>query len=178
MTGRDELFDTNSFPESISSTVSVLPGSITYQPERRKVIWEASWLQDSRRRTGLTEEPCSTSIHSSSSHTWPLASFLPSTPESLVSTIERFGSPCHIKWLSAQTLLFDEIRGLRNAWNDNKAIHIARNITAIEPTVAATLLERWKEKEGYIQAEHGRRSSPQALRRLSVSAGLVSTTEW
>jgi hypothetical protein len=61
--------------------------------------------------------------------------------------LERFSRPCRIKWLSTQNLPFDEVRGLKNGWNENKAVHVARNVTAVEPGAASAILSLWRDKE-------------------------------
>jgi hypothetical protein len=63
------------------------------------------------------------------------------------SELQHISSPCHIKWLTTLNLPFDEVRGLKNPWNEGKEVHIARNVTAVEPEAGATLLTRWRGKE-------------------------------
>jgi hypothetical protein len=63
------------------------------------------------------------------------------------SELQHISNPCQIKWLSTLNLPFDEVRGLKNPWNEGKEVHIARNVTAVEPEAGATLLTRWRAKE-------------------------------
>ncbi|OAP65180.1 hypothetical protein AYL99_01152 [Fonsecaea erecta] len=180
---------------SSSSLSSVSSGSIIYQPERRRIVWEASWLRRTvEESTSPGEElqatpcvvdkspiPSSCCCHhyhppdsdrgnphppstakqaSSSHHHHPLrpSSACPSPPPStfhavtatradpppsFLTTLDRFSSPCAIKWLCAQGLPFAAVRGLTNPWNSDKAVHVARNVTPVEPGVATALLECW-----------------------------------
>ena len=165
------------------STISA-PGTISYEPERRRIVWEA--LQDTIDEHLFedddTEGPSSAGtspIGDPSFYPWgptfqsiesvsrERSNTLPSrqnvqfqspsiralwdteAPESsgqnaLLSKLEQFGSPCQIEWLTTQNLPFDEIRGIQNAWNNNKDVHVARNVTAVEPRAASALLQFWK----------------------------------
>jgi hypothetical protein len=141
--GSDSQSESPSRRQSLSSCdTSVSTGSISYEPHRRKIIWQAS-----------SSQPCARS-RSTSDGSYPLP-FTVVSPnsidspslDSLSSNLTNCTQPCRIKWLSTQSIPFEEVRGLRNLWNSNKEIHVARNVTAVEPAAAARLLEYWKEKE-------------------------------
>lgn len=179
--------------DSLSSSDSS-SGSIYYEPERRRIIWEASSLQTTliessfhgevmmgsrspsqsprRRRTTRAEERCfneqcipeiSKSPLPQTYNPW-LTMDEQSLPkdDDLLTRLSRFSSPCHIKWLSTQKITFDEIRGLKNAWNSNKEIHIARNVTAVEPNSGALLVRLWKEKAQLELLRHSRNAIARA----------------
>jgi len=144
-------------------------GSIHYEPERRRIIWEASHhvseLQVSSPEDS-TPDILSPVTPSGSPDTrfknlatsGPLA-YGPGSPFTLSanayqsnnnppgSELQHISNPCQIKWLSTLNLPFDEVRGLKNVWNEGKEVHIARNVTAVEPEAGATLLTRWRRKE-------------------------------
>lgn len=67
----------------------------------------------------------------------------PKQDTGLVEMLEQFGNPCDIEWISTKAIAFDEVRGIKNAWNGNKEIHVARNVTAVEPRAATELLKVW-----------------------------------
>ena len=54
---------------------------------------------------------------------------------------QTFGKPFRIQWLSTERVPFHRTRGLRNPWNANREVKIARDGTEIEPTVGRKLVE-------------------------------------
>ncbi|KAF7712193.1 Uncharacterized protein PECH_006791 [Penicillium ucsense] len=54
--------------------------------------------------------------------------------------IQTFGKPFRIQWLSTDRVPFHRTRGLRNPWNANREVKIARDGTEIEPTVGRKLI--------------------------------------
>ena len=54
-------------------------------------------------------------------------------------TSQTFGKPFKIVWLSTDRLPFYRTRGLRNPWNANREVKIARDGTEIEPGVGRRL---------------------------------------
>ncbi|OAL39966.1 hypothetical protein AYO20_00879 [Fonsecaea nubica] len=197
---------------SLSPSSSISSGSIIYQPERRRIIWEASWPPRTAPREAVsTEEDLQTisSIQSLSlseiqpqpqpqpwgggrhdqrslstatalsnrtespdntaSRSTATANGDPdaSSSSSFLATLDRFSSPCRIKWLCAQSLPFAAVRGLTNPWNADKEVHVARNVTPVEPAVAARLLECW----GTATATTASRSAFGSGPRLGSGAG-------
>lgn len=57
----------------------------------------------------------------------------PATPQS-------FGKPFKIVWVSTERLPFYRTRGLRNPWNANREVKIARDGTELEPSVGRRLV--------------------------------------
>jgi hypothetical protein len=51
-----------------------------------------------------------------------------------------FGKPFKIAWVSTDRLPFYRTRGLRNPWNANREVKIARDGTELEPSVGRRLL--------------------------------------
>ncbi|KAI9042218.1 putative YT521-B-like splicing factor [Aspergillus affinis] len=54
---------------------------------------------------------------------------------------QSIGRPFRIQWLSTERVPFHRTRGLRNPWNANREIKIARDGTEIEPSVAGRLIQ-------------------------------------
>ena len=138
-------------PSLTSRDSSLSVGSISYDAQRRKIMWNAT-------------RSCHTDTGSSPSKDLPpspplspTSLILPSS-ENLVSNIARYTCSCQIKWLSTEIIKFEEMRGLRNAWNSYKEIHIARNVTAVEPSVAKSLLRCWEEREEIRRMSLGSRT--------------------
>lgn len=50
------------------------------------------------------------------------------------------GKPFHLAWLSSSRLPFYRTRGLRNPWNSNREVKVARDGTELEPSVGKTLI--------------------------------------
>ncbi|KAB8232525.1 putative YT521-B-like splicing factor [Aspergillus alliaceus] len=57
------------------------------------------------------------------------------------SGFQSIGKPFRIQWLSTERVPFHRTRGLRNPWNANREIKIARDGTEIEPAVGERLMQ-------------------------------------
>ncbi|KAL8857076.1 MAG: hypothetical protein Q9178_006368 [Gyalolechia marmorata] len=57
------------------------------------------------------------------------------------SGAQAFGKPFKIEWLATNRLPFYRTRGLRNPWNANREVKIARDGTELEPSVGRRLLQ-------------------------------------
>ncbi|KAI1805915.1 hypothetical protein F4811DRAFT_193733 [Daldinia bambusicola] len=53
---------------------------------------------------------------------------------------KAWGKPFKLEWLSTTRLPFYRTRGLRNPWNSNREVKIARDGTELEPTVGRRLI--------------------------------------
>ncbi|GAM83432.1 hypothetical protein ANO11243_014200 [Dothideomycetidae sp. 11243] len=58
---------------------------------------------------------------------------------------QDWGRPFQIQWLCTESLPFYKTRGLRNPWNANREVKIARDGTELEPSVGKRLLELFHE---------------------------------
>lgn len=58
------------------------------------------------------------------------------------------GRPFRIEWLSTTRLPFYRTRGLRNPWNGNREVKIARDGTELEPSVGRRLLSTFHRAGG------------------------------
>lgn len=54
---------------------------------------------------------------------------------------ETWGKPFKVEWMSTNRLPFYKTRGLRNAWNSNREVKIARDGTELEPGVGRQLMD-------------------------------------
>jgi hypothetical protein len=63
-----------------------------------------------------------------------------SGPDSSTSEPKAWGKPFRLEWLSTARLPFYRTRGLRNPWNSNREVKIARDGTEFEPSVGRTLI--------------------------------------
>lgn len=59
----------------------------------------------------------------------------------LANDAQAFGKPFKIEWLSTNRLPFYRTRGLRNPWNANREVKIARDGTELETNVGRRLVE-------------------------------------
>ena len=57
------------------------------------------------------------------------------------SGAQSFGKPFKIEWLSTERLPFYRTRGLRNPWNANREVKIARDGTELETSVGRRLAQ-------------------------------------
>jgi hypothetical protein len=54
---------------------------------------------------------------------------------------QSLGKPFRIQWLSTERVPFHRTRGLRNPWNANREVKIARDGTEIEPAIGRKLAQ-------------------------------------
>ncbi|KIW18838.1 hypothetical protein PV08_03127 [Exophiala spinifera] len=150
-------------------------GSIHYEPERRRIIWEASHHTSDHQSVtpedfspdtmtpvtpsessgrSFRDFPNTANFEYASSPSMSMALPPQAAAHPTGSELQHLSEPCRIKWHSTVNLPFDEVRGLRNPWNENKEVHVARNVTAVEPDAAESLLERWKRKDEARRFQH------------------------
>lgn len=55
-------------------------------------------------------------------------------------TAKTWGKPFSLEWISTTRLPFYRTRGLRNPWNSNREVKIARDGTELEPSVGRKLV--------------------------------------
>ena len=54
---------------------------------------------------------------------------------------QEWGKSFQVDWISTNRLPFYRTRGLRNPWNENREIKIARDCTEIEPSIGYRLVQ-------------------------------------
>ncbi|KAL8388432.1 hypothetical protein RB595_009246 [Gaeumannomyces hyphopodioides] len=94
-------------------------GSIMDDSERGTIFWEAEIDEDAEDEEYQPINFKSAGAETAEAKTW--------------------GKPFHLEWVSTSRLLFYRTRGLRNPWNSNKEIKIARDGTELEPSVGRKL---------------------------------------
>ena len=62
----------------------------------------------------------------------------------LSSDAQAFGKPFKIEWLATSRLPFYRTRGLRNPWNANREVKIARDGTELETNVGRRLVQMFQ----------------------------------
>jgi hypothetical protein len=68
--------------------------------------------------------------------------------------LPTWGKPFKIEWISTTRLPFYRTRGLRNPWNSNREVKIARDGTELEPGVGKRLLQLF-HRPGSISTPSG-----------------------
>lgn len=59
--------------------------------------------------------------------------------------VHAFGKPFKIEWLATNRLPFYRTRGLRNPWNANREVKIARDGTELETSVGRRLVQMFQK---------------------------------
>lgn len=71
--------------------------------------------------------------------------------EELSNRTRSWSKPFNIQWISTTKLPFYKTRGLRNSWNSNREVKIARDGTEVEETVGKKLIQLFhRGEEGNI----------------------------
>jgi hypothetical protein len=68
---------------------------------------------------------------------------------------QTLGRPFKIEWISTEKLPFHRARGLRNPWNQNREVKIARDGTEIEPSVGRRLVNLFHSSPQAVAAQSG-----------------------
>ncbi|KAK9331155.1 YT521-B-like domain-containing protein [Lipomyces starkeyi] len=69
------------------------------------------------------------------------SSTAPTSPISDASVLKSWGTPFKVTWISTTRVPFFKTKGLKNAWNANRDVKIARDGTELEPSVGRKLLQ-------------------------------------
>jgi hypothetical protein len=109
----------NKLVHMYTSSTEVAPrGRITHNLSRETMFWEAKLSEDDEIRGSETssadDDECSPHSH-----------------------VNMF----RVKWKSIVRLPFHKTRGMRNSWNSNREIKIARDGTEIEPGIGKQLVQ-------------------------------------
>ncbi|KAF5674053.1 hypothetical protein FHETE_3113 [Fusarium heterosporum] len=70
---------------------------------------------------------------------------------------KTWGKPFKLEWLATSRLPFYRTRGLRNPWNSNREVKIARDGTELEPSVGRKLLGLFNRVQSPEAVHHGMR---------------------
>jgi hypothetical protein len=74
-----------------------------------------------------------------------------SEDDSGASSKKAWGKPFNIEWISTNRLPFYRTRGLRNPWNSNREVKIARDGTELETTVGERLIRLFHQVPAPLQ---------------------------
>ncbi|KAF4446610.1 hypothetical protein F53441_9741 [Fusarium austroafricanum] len=76
---------------------------------------------------------------------------------------KTWGKPFKLEWLSTSRLPFYRTRGLRNPWNSNREVKIARDGTELEPSVGRRLIGLFNRVQSPELADAGMRAPPMVI---------------
>ncbi|KAK9451465.1 YT521-B-like domain-containing protein [Limtongia smithiae] len=96
------------------ATASAPAGKIVDDSSRGTIFWEAS-----------TEE----------------SGPAPSSPTGTEALLKSWGTPFKLQWLSTNRVQFFRTKGLKNSWNSNRDVKIARDGTELEPSVGRKMIQ-------------------------------------
>lgn len=119
----DLIEDAPDAPKSIPTPATEWAprGRIIDDSARGTIFWEAEILESDGEDETTERENTTDEVSSPVTQSW--------------------GKPFKIEWLSTNRLPFYRTRGLRNPWNANREVKIARDGTELEPNVGERLLQ-------------------------------------
>ncbi|KAF2014688.1 hypothetical protein BU24DRAFT_347894 [Aaosphaeria arxii CBS 175.79] len=124
-TPKPEVVDTTDVPKSIPTPATEFApkGRIIDDSARGTIFWEAE-LEEEEEETQSSEQQ---------------QLQIPESDASVVA--QSWGKPFKIEWISTNRLPFYRTRGLRNPWNANREVKIARDGTELETSVGERLIQ-------------------------------------
>ena len=133
------VIDDPDVPRSIptQATESAPRGRIIDDSARGTIFWEADLEEEENQ--DLTEEAMTETEDNASVADVEDASVKGGLPTS--GDAQAFGKPFKIEWITTNRLPFYRTRGLRNPWNANREVKIARDGTELETNVGRRLLQ-------------------------------------
>lgn len=126
--------DDSDLPRSIPTpaTETAPRGRIIDDSARGTIFWEADRLDT---ESSLAEES-DPEEHDSAEE---------AEEQNLASGTQAYGKPFKIEWLATNRLPFYRTRGLRNPWNANREVKIARDGTELETNVGRRLVQMFQK---------------------------------
>ncbi|KAK5044393.1 hypothetical protein LTR84_011304 [Exophiala bonariae] len=139
------------------ATSTAPKGRIVEDSARGTIFWEAESEKKIPEEQVVRDERADLSGESDDS-----ANISPGTPQA-------FGKPFKIKWISTDRLPFYRTKGLRNPWNADREVKIARDGTEIEPSIGRRLVSMFHCPRMLIRSSNAIRQqqSPQPRRGIS-----------
>ena len=124
-----------STPKSIPTpaTAHAPKGRIIDDSARGTIFWEADRSDDEDDPTGTDTEEAEETEHTKRGEVSPNK-----------ENSQDWGKPFKLEWVSTQRLPFYRTRGLRNPWNANREVKIARDGTELEPSVGRRLVQMFQ----------------------------------
>ncbi|KAF2683438.1 hypothetical protein K458DRAFT_305401 [Lentithecium fluviatile CBS 122367] len=124
--------DATDVPKSIPTPATEFApkGRIIDDSARGTIFWEAELTEsESEEEQGEKEDPT------------PQQQQVDVQGGEASGVAQSWGKPFKIEWISTNRLPFYRTRGLRNPWNANREVKIARDGTELEPSVGERLLQ-------------------------------------
>ena len=139
--------DDPDLPRSIptGATEYAPKGRIIDDSARGTIFWEADPLSQAL-SSALVDDEDSKSEESGDEEETKPSEDLPGA--------HAFGKPFKIEWLSTERLPFYRTRGLRNPWNANREVKIARDGTELETNVGRRLIQMFHHSSPVQIASH------------------------
>jgi len=109
------------------ATETAPKGRIIDDSARGTVFWEAKVDSDNEQGQQSADEAAAAAAEREEA-------------EGGANSPQTFGKPFKITWMSTERLPFYRTRGLRNPWNSNREVKIARDGTELEPGVGRRLV--------------------------------------
>lgn len=132
------------------ATATAPQGRVIDDSARGTIFWESE--NDTQAASEAVEEGATGSGNASGEDT---------VAKSAVSSQTTYGKPFKITWQSTDRLPFYRTRGLRNPWNSNREVKIARDGTEIEPSVGRKLLSMFHQQTQINAANRNASHGPQ-----------------
>ena len=128
----DNILDATDVPKSIPTpaTEHAPKGRIIDDSARGTIFWEAE-LTDEEGEEDHAAAAAKEEAPAGEGDTSPVVA-------------QSWGKPFRIEWVSTNRLPFYRTRGLRNPWNANREVKIARDGTELEPGVGERLLQMFR----------------------------------
>ena len=138
-----EVVDDSDLPCSIPTpaTETAPKGRIIDDSARGTIFWEAESDGSERSASPIAEGPSDPLDPSTNTETGGNERELDDQPTQPTGTVQAFGKPFKIEWKSTNRLPFYRTRGLRNPWNSNREVKIARDGTELETSVGRRLIQ-------------------------------------
>ncbi|KIW98899.1 uncharacterized protein Z519_00562 [Cladophialophora bantiana CBS 173.52] len=164
---------------------SSTPGKVTCEPDRQRIIWRASTnSQDSdvdsskylniaslghgtvetfqqrgwRNKPQAMEMGKSHRLCSYERGAWLPPRHMSDPPPQL----ERISAPCQIKWISREQTPFEQVRSIKNPWNEDMSVGRAKYVTLVHREAGAAVLKIWRRKIMQSQNNIPREASTEA----------------
>ncbi|KAK9467091.1 zinc finger CCCH domain-containing protein 45 [Lipomyces arxii] len=153
---------------SVTTTPSSPPATVTTTQQSVEDLMKTTYTP------ATATAPAGRIIDDSSRGTifWEVISDSPATSPAAVSdageadtTFKSWGTPFNVEWLSTKRVSFFKTKGMKNAWNANRDVKIARDGTELEPTIGRVL----------IRLFHGTSQFGPDKDRASTSSGELET---
>ena len=126
-----------SYTYEAEATKFIPQGFVTHDSVRGSMFWERTMMEDSQHLDTSTEASPTTNPSKPVAHNTDHDNDPSHTAQEVASKV--WGKPFQLDWISTTAVPFYRVRGLRNAWNANREVKIARDGTELEPTVGMML---------------------------------------